>query len=356
MQKIIEIIFFTLLVSVGGSSSCCSSINGSLSSDSSSNNMSSENFSTMSCLSRGSLYSGNVDIKSNNNDSNDKINTESEVLIRFYERALEGKAQLKDVLMVHMKSNSDEKIISALYYTYRERYMQAYLAIIESIKSRLQLVIDVIEESDSYPEEFIEDLKRFCTEFDSDDDYVFITHSDANTMRRPFLEVSEFMHLDPHLRFPAAVRKILDIPVADSQIDSSFIRNNILANNFDLWTILVLHEIEMMDGFHLHDSKGVIESHLKWVISFETNEEMAKIAHQMYINSYFEAVKFIIDKKFSYDSPLKDPFWFQDLYSLFKYAHENHFPADFQLKVMKLARSCAMRHYVSKMGFTAANF
>jgi len=111
-----------------------------------------------------------------------------------------------------------------------------------------------------------------------------------------------------------------------------------------------------MDGLHLHDTKGVIENYLKRVLLFETNNEMAKLAHQMHINSYFNALKIIIDEKFSYESPLKNPFWFQDLFSLFKYASENYFPGAFQLKVMQLAKPCAIRHYVSKMGLTSANF
>lgn len=280
----------------------------------------------------------------------------SETLIRLYEGATEGREQLKEVLMEQIKSKSNDEIVEALYYSYINGYPQAYLAIIESIQVRLKDVVEVFESVDIYPKEFLEDLKRFCTEFGTDEDYIFIENFDIDATRRPFLDINEFMHLEAHLRLPAAIRKILELPVADNDVTSNFIANNVLANRFDLWTILVLYEIEMMDVLHLHDTKGVIERYLKRVILFEKNEEMAKLAHQMYINSYFHALKMIIDEKFSYESPLKNPFWFQDLYFLFQYAKDNYFSASFNLKVIELSKPCAIRYYVSKVGLTAANF
>ena len=350
MQRIVGILFLVLLVSASGSSSLNKR---KFDKSPESVDMSLDNLNGIgSSISRILVSEADTEIK--NIDVCDKFDTE--VLIRFYEGALEGKDQLKEVLMTHIKTKSDEEIIDALFHTYLNLYTQSYLAIIESIQSRLQQVVGILEGSDDFPVEFIQDLKQFCTQFGNDDDYVFINHFDANISRRPFLDISEFIHLDPHLRLPAAVRKVLDIPVADHQVTSKFIKNNVLSNNFDLWTILVIYEIEMMDGLHLHDTKGVIENYLKRVLLFETNNEMAKLAHQMHINSYFNALKIIIDEKFSYESPLKNPFWFQDLFSLFKYASENYFPGAFQLKVMQLAKPCAIRHYVSKMGLTSANF
>lgn len=311
MQKIISIFFLALLVFSSGASS---SINKRLSNNSP---VSVSMTGNMSSNSLNGLADSPSKIPFSRDES--KINGgvhyfNSETLIRLYEGATEGREHLKEVLMEQIKSKSNDEIVEALYYSYINGYQQAYLAIIESIQNRLKDAVETFEGDDIYPKEFLEDLKRFCTEFGTDEDYIFIENFDINATKRPFLDINEFMHLEAHLRLPAAVRKITELSVADNEITSKFITNNVLANHFDLWTILVLYEIEMMDVLHLHDTKGVIERYLKRVILFEKNEEMAKLAHQMYINSYFHALKIIIDEKFSYESPLKNPFWFQDLY------------------------------------------
>lgn len=279
----------------------------------------------------------------------------SETLVRFYEGALEGKEQLRQALMSHVQLKSNEAVISVLSYCYLNQYRQAFLAVVEAAHCRLPEIITLIEDLGSYTEEFVSDVKSFCSKLGDDSDYVFVEPSDWTFTSRPFLSIDDFMNLEPHRRLPAAVRQILEIPVMDCQVTSSFITNNVL-NRFDLRTILVLYEIEMMDILHLHDTKGVIESYLKRAILFENNIEMAKLAHQMYINFCFHALKIIVDEKFSYESPLKNPFWFQDLYSLFKFATDNFIPGDFQNKVMQLAKPSAIRHYVAKTGLTALNF
>lgn len=282
-------------------------------------------------------------------------NFHTETLIRFYEGAKDGKEQLRQVLMSNVQEKGNEEVISALSYCHLNQYRQAFLAIIEVVFRRFPEIITTIEDLGCYSEEFIHDLKCFCTKLGDDSDYVFVEPSDWTFTTRPYLSIDDYMHLDPHCRLPAAVRQILEIPVRDSQVTSSFITNNVL-KRFDLRTILVLYEIEMMDMMHLHDADGVMESHLKRVIIFESNTEMAKLAHQMYINACFNSLKLIVDEKFSYESPLKHPFWFQDLFSLFKFAGEHFFPGNFQETVMRLAKPSAIRHYNKKIGLSADNF
>ena len=284
------------------------------------------------------------------------VHAETDFLIRLYDvemrcnEILPGrKRDILNALINKIQTSDFDSITKALFYAYTNNFEYAMTMIIKTISDNFESILKYIVDSENFSEDFIEYVQCFKAKLSLDTDYVLINYADLIEAPRPFISMYDFKHIKAENRLPAAIRHITDISVSDDQVTSSFIKKNVI-DRFDLETILILHEIEMMDNLHIHDTEGVIENHLNCKIYFERNDNMAKLALQMYVQGYFAALKLIIDKKFSFKSPFSSPLWFQDLIWLFNYAAENNFPEEFYPKVLSLAKPSAVRRYVSKSG------
>lgn len=165
---------------------------------------------------------------------------------------------------------------------------------------------------------------------------------------RPVINKSDFEGILPYKRFPAAIRQISNIgEVRDWQVNSDFIRNYVI-DNYDITTLFALYDLEMMNRLHTNDTERVLENHLKQFISRESNRDMARMVHSMYVNEFWNAFKLIIDEKFSFDSVLNEPIHFKDLRYLMMYAAKHFYPDDFMNKVLEVADPEAARRYDKK--------
>lgn len=282
--------------------------------------------------------------------------SDTDFLIRLYETEMRGnqvlpgrKREIESALRRKMRTDNLQEITTALVYAHTNGFEHAFNLIIETISYRLNGVLDYIKELDQFSEDFIRDLNIYGAKFIKNSEYVLVTDSDLTVMTRPHISIEDFMDLNADARLPAVIRFVTEINVSDDEVTSFFIKNYVL-NRFDLSTILILYQIEMMDAYHTHDTEGVIEKHLKHKVFVESNENMAKLALQMFVEGYDSALKLIIDEKFSFMSPFASPLWFKDLLWLFNFASENYFPEEFYAKVISLAKPCVVRRYVSRLG------
>ena len=273
--------------------------------------------------------------------------TETDFLIRLSETEMRGFSILSDrkedilrALTTQIRGKTLEEVIDALVYAFNRKYLLAFEFMIKMIPS-LDEIIEASKLRDGISSEFIEELEFH----QSLDEYVQVSNEELE------IDPSEFEHLPPQDRLPAVIKKLVGAPTDDdSNVDSKFL-TDFFIGKFNLRTNFIIYEIEMMDKHHVHDRKGVIESYLKGKMFMETNGNMAQMALEMFSIGCFSSLKFIIDKKFSFESPFSKPLWFQDLSFLMDYASSNQFPKDFFSKVIDLANPSVMRRYADKVQF-----
>jgi transcriptional regulator CtsR len=290
-------------------------------------------------------------------DENVLKHTETDFLIRLYDAEMQGKQILRgrkreigNVLREKIRQIQDlEEILNFLSYAYTNRCENALLLIIESAdESKFDIIMKNLKYLDF---SFYEHLKSCKSNMkkgpDSDSDYYFVESPVWKEEERPFIPFEVFKNLTKEYRLPAYIRYITNMPFSNDQVNSQFIRDNVL-NRFELSIIFDLYELEMMDTFHSHDTKAVIESYLKTKIFNSSNENMADIAAQLFAEELDQSLKLVIDQKFCYKSAILNQFRFQDLYWLFNYAEANCFMEGFYHKVLSLAKPAVVRRYLSK--------
>lgn len=193
---------------------------------------------------------------------------------------------------------------------------------------------------DSYG--WICDREDAWTEGDHEKEFVMV---DRFKNYRPVINKSDFDGILAYQRFPAAIRQVSNIgEVRDGDVNSDFIRNHVI-DHYDITTIFALYDLEMMNKLHTNDKERVLENYLKQFTGRESNRDMARMAHSMYVNEFWNAFKLIIDEKFSFDSVLHEPIYFKDLRYLMMYAAKHFYPDDFMRKVFEVADPEAVRRY-----------
>ena len=281
---------------------------------------------------------------------------ETDFLVRLYDSEMKGHVILPGRKR-EIESVLSEKSLDLLYYAYENRYEHSLSLIIGTISSQnFKKIISYIKYLDFKFYDHLE-VCRFKMEngiddgLESDEEFKIIEESLWCEEDRPFISLEIFKSLSNEFRLPAFIRYTVNMPISDEQVYSRFIKKFVL-NRLELGEIFALYEMEMMDIFHMHDKEAVIETHLKNVILFQGNESMAIWTRELFNQGHDKALKLIIDRKFSYESPFSNAWWFQDLFWLFNYAKDNGFPKDFYSKVLSLAEPSAVRRYVSKAGST----
>jgi hypothetical protein len=292
-------------------------------------------------------------------DQNVLKHTETDFLIRLYDAEMHGlqilrgrKREIENVLMEKIRQIQDlEEILNFLSYAYTNRCENSLLLIIESVS---EPKFDIIMKNLKYLDfSFYEHLKSCKSNLkkdpDSDSEYDIVESPVWKEEDRPFISFKVFKNLTKDYRLPAYIRYVTNMPFNNDQVNSQFIKDNVL-NRFELRIIFDLYELEIMDIFHSHDSEAVIESYLKTKIFNESNENMADITGQLFVEELDQSLKLVIDRKFSYKSAISilNQFPFQDLYWLFNYAEANNFMEGFYQKVLSLAKPSVVRLYLSK--------
>lgn len=307
------------------------------------------------------LSDGKKDILSVIFDENVLKHSGTEFLIRLFDTEMRGieilpgrKREIETALREKIRQvKGFEEILSLLSYAYTNQFKHALFLIVDTVNEQtFNNLMNYLKYLDFTFYEHLKAVKSNLekdTESDSDDEYDKIDDSIWKEEDRPIISIEVFKELTNEYRLPAYIRYITNLPVSNDQVNSKFIKENVLSQ-FDLGIICVLYELEMMDNLHTHDTEAVIESHLKKSIFYDSNENMANLAWQLHNEGYDKALKLLLDQKFSYKSPISNAWWFQDLSWLFNYGKEHYFADGFYQKVLSLAKPSAVRRYVSKVG------
>lgn len=298
---------------------------------------------------------------------------ETDFLVRLYEAEMRKtdsvlpgrKREIKNALISKIQESSDAETAHALFYAFSEKFFLVFDLMIRTFSDRIPEIIDLLEFSQKpHLKELAQVLQMAKARLNGDDSFEssegsddssfeMIKHSSAVEEIYKTVKLVSAVNFTPQKRLPAVLRIHLNDPnLQDSEVDSKFLKRNIFSGTgaVDLNLALALYEVEMMDILHAHDRRGVIEKQLKKLLRRKSNEPMIRLALEMYENGFWNALKLIIDVKFSRQPWLKNPIFLYDLAALFKRAEELEFPQGFYEKILELASPDAVRRYMTRTG------
>lgn len=301
--------------------------------------------------------------------------TETDFLVRLCEAeirkpgsVLPGRnREIKNALIRKIEGLSDAEVAEALLYAFSNDFFSVLNVLLRSVSNRLPGIIDSLNCSENLKcEEFLEVLQMVRTRLNgdcavgssessdgsSDDGFELINQSDMVVEIYETVKSILSENLPANRLLPAVLRIYLNNPdLQDSQVKSKFLKHNILNGTCDIRVALALYEVEMRDYLHTHDRRGIIERRLKESINKAPKDSMVLLALEMYENQFWNALKLIIDVKFSGKPWLKNPILFFDIAHLFKRAEELGYqvPEGFYGKVLELASPEAARRYIKSM-------
>lgn len=298
---------------------------------------------------------------------------EADFLVRLYEAEMRRtdsvlpgrKREIKNALISKIQESSDAETAHALFYAFSEKFFLVFDLMIRTFSDRIPEIIDLLEFSQKpHLKELAQVLQMAKARLNGDDSFEssegsddssfeMIKHSSAVEEIYKTVKLVSAVNFTPQKRLPAVLRIHLNDPnLQDSEVDSKFLKRIIFSGTgaVDLNLALALYEVEMMDILHAHDRRGVIEKQLKKLLRRKSNEPMIRLALEMYENRFWNALKLIIDVKFSRQPWLKNPIFLYDLAALFKRAEELEFPQGFYEKILELASPDAVRRYMTRTG------